>query len=750
MLKRPSWNESYHVEVLDEAQVLLLDEREAKLLEGRVFPLLSPLLDGRRSVDEIYATLGGSVFPAEVEYALEIGRLRGLIVEGSDEAPPFGAAPFWHVLGLSWQQVRDCLAHARVSVRSVGSVAAAEAAEPLSRLGAACAPGGDLSLVLADDYLHPELEALNREALESGRPWLLARPVGNTAMIGPLFVPGHTGCWECLAQRLRSNRLVEGFLERRGAVPVRPPLSAVPTLVRAALELAATEVVRAMVLRERSPLAGRVLTWDAVALESARHVLVRRPQCPACGTPRDPARAPEPVVLRSCPRRAANEGGHRREPAEVTHRRLSHHVSPITGVVRSLQSFGEEDESGLAHSYAAGHNFALMSADVRFLLATLRGRSGGKGTSDVQARVSAIAEAIERYAGVWRGEEPSVLASYAELGAAAVQPYALMGYSETQYRERDVRNTPDGSRFHYIPEPFDETRPLHWTPVWSLTGGGFRWVPATYCFYGHPDQQRWLFSTCDSNGNAAGSTLEEAVLQGFLELVERDAVAMWWYNRVQRPGVDLGSFREPYLDALQEHYRRLGRELWVVDLTADLGIPVFGGISRRVGASAEDIVVGFGAHLDPRLALLRAVTEVNQFLPAVQAQDARGNTIYRFPEREAIDWWRTATIAENPYLLPHPELAPTTAATYADRSTGDLRDDVELCVEAARARGLEVLVMDQSQPDVDMAVVKVLVPGMRHFWKRFGPGRLYDVPVELGWLASPTPEAELNPRGIFF
>jgi ribosomal protein S12 methylthiotransferase accessory factor len=39
----------------------------------------------------------------------------------------------------------------------------------------------------------------------------------------------------------------------------------------------------------------------------------------------------------------------------------------------------------------------------------------------------------------------------------------------------------------------------------------------------------------------------------------------------------------------------------------------------------------------------------------------------------------------------------------------------------------------------------VIVPGMRHFYRRFAPGRLYDVPVKLGWRDRATPESELNP-----
>ena len=57
--------------------------------------------------------------------------------------------------------------------------------------------------------------------------------------------------------------------------------------------------------------------------------------------------------------------------------------------------------------------------------------------------------------------------------------------------------------------------------------------------------------------------------------------------------------------------------------------------------------------------------------------------------------------------------------------------------------------LDLSRPDVDLAVAKVVVPGLRHFWPRFGPGRLYDAPAAMGWLARPLTEAELNPAHLF-
>jgi ribosomal protein S12 methylthiotransferase accessory factor len=58
---------------------------------------------------------------------------------------------------------------------------------------------------------------------------------------------------------------------------------------------------------------------------------------------------------------------------------------------------------------------------------------------------------------------------------------------------------------------------------------------------------------------------------------------------------------------------------------------------------------------------------------------------------------------------------------------------------------MELLVLDQTRPDIGLPVVKVIVPGLRHFWPRLAPGRLYDVPVAMGWLSEPLRERDLCP-----
>ena len=50
----------------------------------------------------------------------------------------------------------------------------------------------------------------------------------------------------------------------------------------------------------------------------------------------------------------------------------------------------------------------------------------------------------------------------------------------------------------------------------------------------------------------------------------------------------------------------------------------------------------------------------------------------------------------------------------------------------AKREGLDFLVLDQTRPDIEVPVARVIVPGLRHFYRRFAPGRLYDVPIKIG------------------
>lgn len=745
-------------------RVFLLAESGHYLVHGTTAAAIVNLLDGTRTVPEIAETVAGTASFGDVVFAVSKFQRFGHLADGVP-GQDRGMAALFDSQGIDPSAAAAALAAATVEVitaSSLGDADAAPVAAALARMGCAVqalsvgqalAGGGvpgAVVVVLTDDYLRPELRKLDAALRADGKPWLLVKPAGAEIWVGPRFVPSETGCLTCLDERLDGNRQVERYLMRelgdaRGRVAASVATAPYTRDLAAAVVAAA---VTELVTTRASSYDGVLVSVHSRTLQAERHQLIRQPQCADCG---------DPGLLRTGPRitlnhgqvRFSDDGGYRVMPPAQTYQRLEKHVSRLLGAVSSLRLLNEID-NGVTYSYSAGHNFAMAGDNIAMLRRNLRGQSGGKGRTDIQARVSGICEAIERYSGVWREARPTRRAAYTDLGAdLAVHPNDVLLYSKAQYEMRAEWNRVDAGRLHAIPDPFQEDRPIAWTSTWSLTNDRERLVPAGYCWFGHPDLREHFYCFSDGNGNASGNTLEEAILQAFSELCERDSVALWWYNRLRHPQLDLDSLHDPYVDMLRGFYAGMNRDIWVLDLTTDLGVPAYAALSRRLDHPVEDVLMGFGAHLDPRMAVSRALTELNQFLPAIINRRPDGSTDYWEDDPATLAWWRHATVAKEPWLLP----ADGPARRLEDHPApgcDDLAGLVDTCVERAAGAGLEMLVLDQSRPDIELKVAKVIVPGLRHFWRRLGPGRLYDVPVALGWLPAATPEADLNPLSVFF
>jgi oxazoline/thiazoline synthase len=735
--------------------LFLLSEGRNAWIPDPVYAAVAPMLDGAHDVEAIFAALSDTYVVERVFAALVRLRTSGYLAEdAAAEARPTMA--FWDHVGVRPSVARSRLDAARVSTVAFGDVDIGSLTDLLARHGVKVVREGDVTVVVTDDYLRPQLAAWNTRSLISGKAWLLVKPVGMEPWIGPMIVPGQTACWECLAQRLRGHRKLEEYITRSSGTDA--PIGAVPAFIastqHATLAEAATEITCWIGTGGESTLLNRVVSTSVLTLKRNYHNLIRRSQCPSCGPPQlDNGILPGPLRLHRCPKVHTSDGGHRAHDQRDVLARLEQHLGPITGIVSTLVPGDRvggtyRDVGCLTPTFAADHNFSDTYDDQLILKEIMRRRSGGKGKSADQARIGALAESLERYCGVFDGTEPRIRASFAELGNAAIHPNACMGYSERQYAERHSHNS-RGHKAYWVPEPFREDVDIEWTPLWSLSTEETRYLPTSFCYYGYRSPHP-LFARADSNGCAAGSVLEEAVLHGCLELIERDAVALWWYNRLHRRAVDLDSADDPYVSEIVRQYGELRRDLWVLDVTSDFGIPTFAALSRRVDKAEEDIIYGFGAHLDPSVALGQALTEMNQSLEVVPTATGQESTRTYRGGQDAVRWWRTVRIADASYLIPDREAGPSRLQDFKNLASDDLQQDICTCVDLAATRGVEVLVLDQTRPDVGFPVVRVAAPGLRHFWARFGPGRLYDVPIREGWLSRPLDEGELNPFVIQF
>ncbi|MGQ0841310.1 TOMM precursor leader peptide-binding protein [Actinokineospora sp.] len=736
----------------------LFSEQGMTVLKGSHVESVVSLLDGTRDVAAILGAVPAGVTREQAASVLASLATAGLVTLRTtcEQAADECTLAYWEAAELDSSAAVASTANATVNLVTVGAVERGPAAKALRAAGLAvtgesdCAGAhtacADLTIVLCDDYLEPRLAEIDAEHRAAGRPWLLAKPHGTKVWLGPVFQPAVAGCWHCLATRLWGHRNAEKCAQTALGHdgPAHSPAASVPPVAGAAWHLVALEATK-WLAGYRYPGQRTVWTFDTFDFGGRHHELPVYPQCPACGDPElVRARTREPIILVSRDKVDGGGGGHRTITPEQMRDRFRHLVSPVTGVVKEIR----RDERGpvFLNAFRSGTNVAARTTNLGTLRAAMRVSNGGKGVTAVQAEVSALCEAVERHSGNFHGEEERVRGSLKSLGEQAIHPNACQLYDERQYADR-ARWNATHSPFAYVCAEFDERVEVDWTPVWSLTERRHRLLPTGLLYYGAPAEPGPDYVHADSNGSAAGSSLEDAVLQGLLEVVERDAVALWWYNRTRQPAVDLDAFGDQWIEQMRQVYADLGREVWVLDLTADLGIPSMVALSRRIDKPTEDVMLGFGAHLDPRVALRRALTELNQLMPVLVGVGPDGE--YACDDPDAVRWWRHATVANQPYLLPDPAARPRVPADYGYTPTADLLDDVTTVCGRVADLGMQVLVLDQTRPDVGLPVVKVLVPGMRHFWTRFAPGRLFDVPVRLGRLAEATPYAELNPVPMF-
>jgi len=330
----------------------------------------------------------------------------------------------------------------------------------------------------------------------------------------------------------------------------------------------------------------------------------------------------------------------------------------------------------------------------------------GKGLSMGQALASACLEFLERHCAVMKGDDAVLQAPYARVAHEAIDPGRFVLAAKA---------------------PFDPAVKIDWIWGYSLTRAIPALVPANlvFCPY-QPLPGSQAIAWTDSNGLAAGNNLEEAVLHGLLEVIERDTVMISEYNRLPPTDISPEGPPEgcgPVLGLLEKS----GYRSAFMSVPTDLPFPVIAAFLAR-GDDPRDRSVAFGSHLSRILALERALTEAIQVLPPSVNHPAwlRSGASKRYARRTSKK-------------LAFGELADHTAT--------DLRAGIETCVAALEDVGSEVVVVDLSLPDIPFPAVRVLATGLQpllHKADRRISRRFFDVPLKLGFRARPASAAKVR------
>lgn len=263
---------------------------------------------------------------------------------------------------------------------------------------------------------------------------------------------------------------------------------------------------------------------------------------------------------------------------------------------------------------------------------------------------------------------------------------------------------------------------IFWIEGQLLFGGIEPWVPLelVHLSFTVPALTGSGYFVASSNGLASGNHVLEAVSHGLCEVIERDAVTMWAMfgeQHAQRSRLDLTTIDDPTVLALLEQFGRAGVSVAVWDITSDVGVAAFSCaiINSEPNPSYPwPHARGMGCHPSRRIALLRALTEAAQSRLTVIAgsRDDLKQTRYRDLLSAEQQERTRKLIVERSGTRRYRDVANFEADTF----DADVR---HLAAQLAAA-GLGVpIIVDLTRPQLPIAVVRVLVPGLE---------AMYDMP----------------------
>jgi len=321
----------------------------------------------------------------------------------------------------------------------------------------------------------------------------------------------------------------------------------------------------------------------------------------------------------------------------------------------------------------------------------------GKGVSPIQAQVSITMEAIERYCSEFREEYAGKLVrgSFESLEKISnvLDPQEMILSQSSNYRH-DLE--------------------IDWIWGHDLSEDTEILVPACAVYHPFRPDGAFLFST-HTNGIAAGNTYEEAIIHGLAELIERDAWSIAKYTRQFHDALFLED--EPgnrFIIDVLEQFEKAEIEIVTKDLTTDIGVPVVAAFSRDLVYRDMIPIDGFGAHLDPRVALVRALLEIATTRALfLQKYGLEGlcETTPLYLQGEGYE--------DDPRFYAHHQKS----LRELDRGfSDDILDDVRTMIARLNIVGLRrVIAVDLWRADIGMPTVRMIVPGLETYC--FDPSR---------------------------
>jgi ribosomal protein S12 methylthiotransferase accessory factor len=255
-------------------------------------------------------------------------------------------------------------------------------------------------------------------------------------------------------------------------------------------------------------------------------------------------------------------------------------------------------------------------------------------------------------------------------------------------------------------------RSIAWIPARRLPDGATVCFPLDLCCRRPAAEQDFKPPLKLSTGCAAGVTAAAAALRAALELIERDAVALWWRGgrrgRSISPDSPAGRAAAELLAQAREG--DTDRQSWLLDITTEIGIPAVAAMSAR--PDGYGFAYGFAARLDPAEAACAAIfelcqVELGQHVVAAKLRES-GDAALNDGDRRQMRRGTLFDTRDCAMLQPEGQSHWISPECPDDPAAG-----LQHVLARLAAHDIAAYALDLTRPELGIPVVRVLAPGLQ-------------------------------------
>ncbi len=276
----PCFKAFIQAEVISEKRVILFIENQSlHLLEGESYALLAPYLSkGTYSTDQMIQRLEKKISITEIYYALLRLQEKGFLEESSSKLPKHIQA-LCHLLNVLPKDAEDRIQKTSITVKSFGDVSTKPLISILKSLSLQVKDQGNLSIVVTDNYRHPQIRELY---LQSKAPYLLIQPTSSKTWIGPLFIPEKTSCLDCLLNILNNTAYETLEQEIQAKIPITINQTNTRTTTALTHNITANEIFKWIVQGSNPNIESTILSYQFLNSSIISHRILKNTHCPTC------------------------------------------------------------------------------------------------------------------------------------------------------------------------------------------------------------------------------------------------------------------------------------------------------------------------------------------------------------------------------------------------------------------------------------------------------------------------------------